>query len=289
MNISIKDYFEKNYTEEMQEILFKIISLLQRLNINTYEAFILNKLAESENSDSNFLSLDITNYFEGFLINLSREFGFKLSDATTLDQRVTFIRAYVDLEDYIDNEAVIRLMETDISDSEKLAEAVSLTSDLSIDTAISFIESVDESSLFTLLRIHLLETDKEDTDNEIDKPPAGEAHLNQLKAYSLFLKEQGLNLECLELVRSGYQVGLPFKVYWGVLKDKIFEHDRSTMVKELLGIFFLSNEHWSNPLIAFNNINEELFDSVIVIGEVNTIIRELMSKFIDFKLRNRIK
>ena len=289
INESIKSYFEINYTVEMQEVLFKVISLLDRLNINSYEGYILNTINEIENSDTLATSLNVLTYFDFLLEKLGKGFGFTLKDEITLEQRVIFTRGYVDLEDYIDHQAILRIAESDILDEEKIAQAVSLTTELSEDMLISFIDTVDESAIFTLARLHLSETSKEEIDNEMDSVQASDEQVTQIKAYRLFLKENNLTLDCLELVTAGYAIGLPFKVYWDVLKDKILSYDIETLSKEMIGVLLLSKEHWSNPLIGFSSISEDWFDNIKTIGEVNAFIRQLMSNFINFKVQNRIK
>jgi hypothetical protein len=289
MNVSIQDYIEKNYIAEMQEVIGKAISLFDRLNIFTYEAYILNLLNDVDNQDTEFLSSNIVSYLEGFTINLEREFGFTLSDQITLEQRVDFVRSYVDLEDYIDHEAIIRILETDNDIAEKLSEAVALISETSKDILISFIDEVDETALMTLMRLHISETPNEELTNEISSPAASEAQVLNVRAYIAFLKSHNLVLYCAELIRNGYEIGLPWSVYWSKVGETVSKLDRAALCRELLGLCLLSKEYWSNPQLSLDRLSEELLDNLQDVTDTNTVIRSLLSSFIDFKHTNGIK
>lgn len=290
MNESILDYISKTYTVEMQEVLVKSFNLFERLNVETCEAFILNTLNTADDQDREFVSSTVINYVEGYLINLERAFGFKLHDSPTLtlEQRVDFIRGYVDLEDYIDHQVVIRICETDATDEEKLAEAIALTTEYGLDTLLSFITDVDEAALFTLSRMHQKETPAEEVENESELPEERADQILNIKAYELWLKEHHLQAGCFELIRQGYPVGAPFKLYWSKYKDVILSADRAKLSVEIVGLFLLSKEHWANPVLAFTQLSEELFDSINVISECNTAVRELMNGFVKFKAENKI-
>ncbi len=291
MNESIVDYFEKTYTVEMQEVLMKALQLFKRLNIETYEGFILNTLNNIENEDPVFISTNITGYIEGLCIQLSKSFGFELADYgdITLEQRIDFVRGYVDLEDFLDHDVVIRICETDMTDSEKLAEAVALTTTYDIDNLLSFIINVDEAALMQLSRIHQKSIPGEEVIQEQDDPLATNEQVLQVKAFELFMKQHNLEVECFGLVRMGFPIGAPFQLYWSQHKDVILTADRAKMSIEILGLFLLSKEHWTNPILAFNNISEELFDTVTVITECNVAVRQLYSGFAKFKTENKIK
>jgi len=289
MNASIQDYIEKNYIAEMQEVIGKAISLFDRLNIFTYEAYILNLLNDLDNQDQEFTSSNIVSYIEGFTINLEREFGFTLGEQITLEQRVDFVRSYVDLEDYIDHEAIIRILETDNDSAEKLSEAVALISDTSKDILISFIDDVDETALMTLLRLHISETPNEELTNEISSPTASDTQILNVRAYIAFLKTHNLTFDCSNLIRSGYEIGLPWAVYWSKVGEEISKLDRASMCRELVGLSLLSQEYWSNPQLSLDRLSEELLDNLQDVTDTNAIIRSLMSSFIDFKNVNGIK
>jgi hypothetical protein len=291
MDESILDYIKQSYTLEMQEILLDALRLLDRLNIQTYEGYILNTLNNAENEDSEFVSSNITSYIEGMFINLERAFGFRLQEygTMTLEQRVKVVRGYVEIEDYIDHEAMIRICETDMNDVEKFAEAVALTSEFGAETLMSFVEWIDEAAVETIQRLHLRETPAEEKMEEVQLPEASPEQITQIKAYELFIKEHNLTVDCFQLIRMGFPIGAPFKLYWDQFKDIILQADTVTLSKETIGLFLLSKEHWGNPLLAFTNLSEELFDSINVITEVNMSVRRLLSGFVKFKAENKIK
>lgn len=291
MNESIADYIEKTFTVEMQEILRKGFALFERLNLETPEAFILNILNDIENADTVFVSTNVIGIVEGTCIQLEKSFGFELAgvDGMTLEQRIDFIRGYVDLEDYLDHDMVVRICETDSNDEEKLAEAVALTADYGEETLLSFIMKVDESALKTLQRLHLRETPNEEKNEDLAPTVAPEEQVLQIKAYELFIKQHNLTVDCFGLIRQGYPIGMSFKLYWEQYKDVILTADAATLAKEILGLFLLSKEHWTNPILAFTNISDDLFDSVKLITENNVMVRQLYSGFAKFKAENKIK
>lgn len=288
MNPTIQNYFENNYTLELQEVLNKTISLFTRLNLFSYETYILNTLAEITNENSDFIGSNFIAYFEGLVVGLEKGFGFRLSEDLTLEQRTDFVRAYVDLEDYIDHEAVVRVLETDMNASEKLAEVVALTGAPHKDILISFICDVDESALETLEQLHLSSAKQEDLENETDAPSAPPEHVKQVKAYILYLSTFPLVFKNAQLVRDGYEIGLPFSVYWDKVKGEVTQLDSASFAIEFVGLCLLSKDHWANPYLAYPAIAEEIFDSLNIITSVNIFVQNLIAGFTKFKTENRI-
>lgn len=304
MNISIEDYVKKNYTQDMQDVLAKMFSLLERLNIDSYEGYFLDKFNNLEQQDNVFLDLDFVTYLEGFLFSLQKEFGFLLDDQLPFEQRIDFTQAYVDLEDFNDHDSIIRILETDLSDSEKLAECISLTYPAlsasekakDVDNILAMIREIDESALLTLERLHISESSEKNLETDLESNPVSEDHITQIKAYELFCKQLNVEIKSLELVRSGYSIGLPFKVYWEKRKDDLFEQGRMMtelyhdyFSRELISLFLLSREYWTNPALAFNDLSESFFDDLKTIQQINTNIKLIMSRFLKFKAENRIK
>ena len=291
MHVAIQQYFSENYTDEMQLVLGDAIGLFDRLNIDVYEGFIINMLSTAEESDSVFLDQQITSYIEGLLISLEKAFGFQLfdNDVVTLSQRVAFIRGYVDLEDYIDHETIIRIIETDNLDQEKLAEAISLTTDMGEETILSLILSVEEEAIFTLKRLHISDMESKEKLDEIDDPAASKEQITQVKAYRLFVAEHHLTVNSFLMIQEGYAIGLPFKVYWDQKKDELLELDHANLCMEIIAIFLLSKEYWSNPLLALDKWVQEWFDNITIAANITSTIRQLMGNFMKFKADNRIK
>lgn len=291
MDASIADYVEKTYTPEMQAVLKKGFDLFDRLNLETAEGFVLNILNDIENADTEFVSTNVLGVVEGTIIQLEKSFGFELMPYgdMTLEQRIDFVRGYVDLEDFLDHDAVIRICETDMTDAEKLAEAVGLVADMGVETLMSLILNVDEAALMTLSRIHQSAVPNEERAEEIELPAVSDEQMTQVKAYELFMKEFHLTVDCYQMIRIGFPIGAPFQLYWQQYKDVILTADRATLAKEIIGLFLLSKEHWTNPILAFTNISEELFDTVNVISECNIEVRKLMGSFVKFKAENKIK
>ena len=291
MNIAIKEFIERFYTEDMQEVLTKAFDMFERLNIPSCESFVINLISNLDNSDLEFLPVTVTDYVTGFVINLETQFGFRLQDHDTLplSTRVDIVRGYVDLEDYIDHEAIIRICETDALDVEKLAEAIQFTTDIGMETLMSYIYSVEEAALFNLQQMHLAHLDAADREAEIPFPAAMPDQIVQIKSYRLYMETLNYTLQSLDIVTEGYAVGLPFHVYWERLKDRLIELPRENYARELIAVLLISIEHWRNPLIAFGQISDQLFEDLNFITEINALSKAILTKFSSFKFENRIK
>ena len=292
MNIAIEEYIGQTYTLEMADNFNAAIALFERLNINSYEAFFLNELAEKENKDSEFLGSSFYYYLTGFVAQFVKEFGFTLLEDVTFENQVKIVSAYVALEDYIDNEAVIRICENDTTDSEKFAEMVALITDIDSDNVLSMIEQVDPASIITVQRIHIASSNTSSKlDDILDQTPT-EGQVRQFKAFKLFLGTGHPDLKIVELIRSGYDLGLPFSIYWQrVVNDLITEETEITgmLAKEILGLMMASNEFWSNPMIGFEAHANNLWDNPLIVGKLSTLVRVILGEFDKFKSTNRIK
>lgn len=304
MQETIEDFFTKNYTPEMNAVLDKFFSLLERLNITTHEFYLANKLADLDNQDLNFLGLEIINFFEELLKSIQKEFGFIISEDFTFEQRIDFVQAFVNIEDYDNSEEIIRILETDDSDSEKLAQCLCLTypslgiddSAIGEDNILAMLQELDEAAILTIERLHKSRIKQEDLDADVDSEEVDKNHLNQIKAFEIFTKGKfNITPDSINLVRQGYRLGLPFKVYWNTFNYLLVQDDTTNkdwlnkLSLELLGCLLLSKEHWNNPVIAFSNISEELFDDIKIITFVNNFIRNFVNELMLFKAENRIK
>jgi len=289
MNEAIEQYVQDSYTPILQEVIEDIFSLFERLNINTHEGYIINQIAEQDNIDPAQLNSAILSYLEDFLINLENEFGFSLADTITLEQRCAFIRGYVDLEDYIDHEAIIRILETDGLPADKIAQAVSLTTSIPSITLISYVLRVDEDAVTTLQNIHLSESKGEDLDQEMDIAPATKEQVIQVKAFNIFIDQEfHTKPECLELIRKGYEIGFPFKVYFDVVKDKLLVADETTQVVETITLLLLSQEYWQNPLLGWDQVTKDWYDSLEIVNKVSGSVKAILRRFDLFKTENKI-
>ncbi len=304
MQETVNDFFEKTYTPDMLIVLNKILSLLERLNVTTHEFYLANKLFDLENQDLNFLGLEIVNFFEELLKSIQKEFGFTISDDFTLEQRVDFIQAYVNIEDYENSEEIIRILETDATDYEKLAQCLCLTyPSLGIDNTavgednlLAMLADLDESAILTIERLHKSRVKQGEDDNDLEACVVNESHINQVKAFELFTVNKFKVIpQSVNLVRQGYKVALPFKIYWNTFselleQDLINDNNWLNQVSlELLGCLILSKEYWNNPSIAFFNLSEEIFSDIKVISYVNNFIKNFVNELMLFKAENRIK
>ncbi len=304
MQETVNDFFEKNYTPDMLIVLNKILNLLERLNVTTHELYLANKLFNIENEDVNFLSLEIINFFDSLLNSIQKEFGFTISEGFTLEQKVDFIQAYVNIEDYDNSEEIIRILETDDSDYEKIAQCLCLTypslgvdnTAIGEDNILAMLSDVDEAALITIERIHKSKINQGQEDSDLEAEEISESHINHIKAFEIFTVNKFKAVtKSINLVRQGYRVGLPFKIYWNNFNELVAQDlaDNKEWLNEvsleLLGCLILSKEHWNNPALAFFNISEDLFTDIKVISYVNNFIKGFINEFMLFKAENRIK
>lgn len=177
------------------------------------------------------------------------------------------------LEDY---EFISRTMESELSDEEKLCSI--LAEYCSIDQ-FNLLNCIDEFSPTLLVRIksmadEYLEDEDEDTEDNSDI-------IKNLKLFKECFGEDSLGIK---MTTMGIIVGAEFKTYLPFVENDIVAEKIEDTALNILSLLYMTREGLSNPLEAYANNSEYLFQDLTTITEVRQKIIQHLGKFNEFKM-----
>lgn len=232
------------------DIFDEAISLFETMGQDNYMEIFEATVSSSPGLTDEQVVLELLDDLHLIVNNIFTVQGISLIDEIVLSDKIKIAKAILSIFDYSDRVAIARILETDLNPEEKIAELISLVSDIPTEEAFTFITDVNPGVIARLSEVI--------KDNESETIEIDEDFKKVIQTYILF-KQKILNdshiLTDKYLVEGG-TIGLPYSVYLeDLLKHKAFsdlliEMDNITkandnsktdeIAKHLLGIAILS-------------------------------------------------
>lgn len=232
------------------DIFDEAISLFETMGQDNYMEIFEATVSSSPGLTDEQVVLELLDDLHLIVNNIFTVQGISLIDEIVLSDKIKIAKAILSIFDYSDRVAIARILETDLNPEEKIAELISLVSDIPTEEAFTFITDVNPGVIARLSEVI--------KDNESETIEIDEDFKKVIQTYILF-KQKILNdshiLTDKYLVEGG-TIGLPYSVYLeDLLKHKSFsdlliEMDNITkandnsktdeIAKHLLGIAILS-------------------------------------------------
>lgn len=232
------------------DIFDQAISLFDTMGQDNYMEIFEATVSSSPGLTDEQVVLELLDDLHLIVNNIFTVQGISLIDEIVLSDKIKIAKAILSIFDYSDRVAIARILETDLNPEEKIAELISLVSDIPTEEAFTFITDVNPGVIARLSEVI--------KDNESETIEIDEDFKKVIQTYILF-KQKILNdshiLTDKYLVEGG-TIGLPYSVYLeDLLKHKAFsdlliEMDNITkandnsktdeIAKHLLGIAILS-------------------------------------------------
>lgn len=232
------------------DIFDEAISLFETMGQDNYMKIFEATVSSSPGLTDEQVVLELLDDLHLIVNNIFTVQGISLIDEIVLSDKIKIAKAILSIFDYSDRVAIARILETDLNPEEKIAELISLVSDIPTEEAFTFITDVNPGVIARLSEVI--------KDNESETIEIDEDFKKVIQTYILF-KQKILNdshiLTDKYLVEGG-TIGLPYSVYLeDLLKHKAFSdlliemdditkaNDNSKtdeIAKHLLGIAILS-------------------------------------------------
>ena len=232
------------------DIFDEAISLFETMGQDNYMEIFEATVSSSPGLTDEQVVLELLDDLHLIVNNIFTVQGISLIDEIVLSDKIKIAKAILSIFDYSDRVAIARILETDLNPEEKIAELISLVSDIPTEEAFTFITDVNPGVIARLSEVI--------KDNESETIEINDDFKKVIQTYILF-KQKILNdshiLTDKYLVEGG-TIGLPYSVYLeDLLKHKAFSdlliemdditkaNDNSKtdeIAKHLLGIAILS-------------------------------------------------
>ena len=268
----IDNYLTNNASVELKDLITDAMAAFDSIGFDGYDDVFLELIMVAEQNDKNFVVDQITMLTKEYLINILKEHGIFVSDASTIDILTIFVNGIVSLLKLNDKQDVLNILKTSINSVEKFAEVISLISNKSADELMLDIETVSDSFISSLIN-HF---EKEEYQINEDEVVQTQTIIKRFKEYTEFV---GSTLKIEEYLKSGLSVGFPYQTYLNLYGHEIEELSVDDIAKEMLGMAIISNDGMNNPISVIASSIDSVISDLDKITKVNVRVTQLLLEF----------
>ena len=283
MQNNFVDFIDNNYQADLGNYLKDALVIFDTYNVNDHEFPLQNIMYGTSNQLDYSETLDrFVDTIKGYLLTLSDNFGITFIEDVDLNDLTTAFKTLIDIEHYLDHDQILRAIESDNVPLETLSNIFEIVSNLPSSWTFSKLIGINEDLLDSIKNTHYnkalgLETVTEETTVEQQY----QIQIDNLKLYKEFIETD--QLVCFKLIRRGVPIGLDFKSNVDYIKNHLEYAKLEDLVKELLGILYLSKDTYTNPVLSLRSNSDYLFDDLKKITQVDSEVANLVSNFLAFK------
>jgi len=269
----IDEYIETHLSPELSDEINASFILFDAFEYQNPYVKMLDVLNDLSNEDSEITQREFLEVFSTGLDELLQAHQvvvFPETDLSTKNQILAVLYRLQKLEDPI---PVLKILESDKSDEEKLAAIIDQYSLLSEGEVLSAVESIQPSSL-QVLQTYLYGQEKSEeepkTNEEIQK---SDLLIKNLRDY-IHIAGEGSLAE--EMMVNGINPGKNFDLYYPFIASLIENPDDGVIAKNILSAFFMSSNTFSEPLKAYRAFSEKLVHDSARIPKIEIKISGLL-------------
>jgi hypothetical protein len=263
------------------------VSLFETMGQDDYMGIFEATISSSPGLTDEELVEELVNDLHVLINNIFTIQGVALIDEVLLSDKVKLARGLIDIFDYSDRTALMRIVETDLNPEEKLAELFSLVTEYETETAFSFIEEVNPA-VPERIKEFIVEEVMEESYNEVMK--------TIVELYIKF-KERLMNNEPFYLdkhVSAVDTIGMEYKTYLtDLLKHQAFidllakldtmgkigdEAIYEQISKYLIGIACLSADGFTKPIETIRTHMDQITNNINALGKLETRLSKNLIK-----------
>ena len=273
----MQSHLDTCFSPEEGSLIEEAIRLLAEMNVDT-DDFYSNLFMEWEQGHIENINTAIRSAVLMDCMNVVAAHGFSLVETAKLSDYLQFMRFFVQVENYENQEQLLMIAESEEMDSvEKLATALEEVLLADVANTMALLEDVPEivlKNMANYARDRINETPA-DMSEALESRAAAEA----LQLFAT--KIQGKDMKCYKHVfEAEAAVGLPLALYWKTYYSYLVSIPVQAMVYELIGFTLISEEATQNPSDAIGAILTEYYGSDIdKIAYAKTLINQTLIEF----------
>ena len=265
----VKTYIEDHFTTEMQEELNRSRLLFEVFDYQpAYEGFS-DILFDPMLTDPDFVHQRFLAEFHRILTSLVNLHEISLTEDATIEQMNKLLSGLYQIQFVEDPVPVIRILETDLDEIEKLAIVMDLHNHLDKMETYSIVDVVSEN---LLIRLRERMEAREETIEDETEIESAEDRI-QLQNFFEALGKENLGFMVLE---NEFKAGYPFEVYWPYVQDNVRREDVKTLALDLFSLFAVSGGARKNPIEFYRNHSDLFSSDLKEVVAIETEITRLM-------------
>ena len=256
----------------IKQLISDAFKVFERIDYPAYEDEYVQILMLMDNLDISTTNDSILNTTKNIQNSILSMHEIILNKDVTIQTQTLFINAILDIQEYEDKDALLKLVNLPTDPNDILSELVALVTHVNADILFFDIESVSPAFIF---KLNEQLSDKSNND-ELPDVPNKQKYIDKLNNLTNILGVSDLDI--VALVNSGIDVGFPFKVYGNILSNYLDELPVNKIAQELLAACFISEDGIDSPLkVIADNIDNYISD-ISIITKVNIEITNILLK-----------
>jgi hypothetical protein len=286
MQDNFLDFIDNSYSPELSNDLKDSLTIFASYNLEDHALPLTNLLyGHSHLIEVDELKDRFVNIIRSFLIELGKSFTLVFNETASIPDMNTVFNSLLDIEHYLDHDAILRVLELDEIEMEILAALFEHVNNIPTSWTFNVLDSFDKALLVKIKETHTKDT-VIDQSKEEDKVESKANQVINLRLYRKFINND--NLVCFKLIRRGNVIGLPFKEYVQYIANHLEYAKDEDLANELIGILYMGCDTYNDPILGFREHSEFLFDDLGKISKIDTLLTNTFNKFSTFKLTNKV-
>lgn len=280
MREELSIFVNENYPPAKQELFYKAFEVFDDYDLDQYDLGFIDIISVYDNSDPIEIQLKLESHLMELLKSILIEQSIILNEDVDLNQIIEITAALKLIEDYEDKDSIIRYLESDYTDEEKLCNILSLVSNLTLDDYLLMIDSFD-TNILNLIELTAIGYDSSSTEPQ-EQTDESNLILNNVKLFKNFTNDN--ELIGFKILRKGFKVGIEFQWYGRYLKKYLLDY--TNIEKAALEFFLLllmGKESYNNPINYFRKISLDYIDSLNEITKLDLALTNVFNNFEKYK------
>ena len=274
MRSEIELFINLGYSQEKIELFKKCFSVFEEFHLEDYDLSMMELISMFDSMDSTQVFLEFEVIVKNTLVSVIAEHGITINTEASLEMVCEIARCLNAIQSYDDKDSIIRTMESDYDNEEKLCQLFRFVSEETVDNFMLSIDVIDQnifSKLYELYaNIENVDYSEEDS-NTVNKI------IKQLKQFKTFLNyDEAIGFK---LLSKGFFVYGDFNLYLKYCVQKFETMQVDYIAKELIVLLFMSKQSYASPLMYFRSISSSIFDDFNKITKVDVELNSIINKF----------
>ena len=281
MDAGIELFIRDSYFPDKADALLESFDIFNDIPLEDHENDFNELLMLDGTIDKTELTVQFENLVTTLLYKLFQEHGIKVAEETPLHILNQICRGLLEIEYYLDGETILRTIESDLDNEEKVSELIALCCPLEAELIVFYIEEVSPSLIDKTQELfeERVTLDK----GELEKENNQRKIISKLRDITRFIDDK--DLIGYRLISAGVYVGADFERYIQYIQHETDTMDIDKVSKELFFMLNMSSESLVNIIACFTKYSDLLFHNVDKITKVYNRINKLILDFDRYMLQ----
>ena len=271
----IAAYMSATFAPEMRDEISASFMVLDAFSYQDLEDELSDILNDLDADDTDLTQEKFVACINKHLLKLLSCHQILIDEDASISLKNQILAVLFRIQTIEDPTPILRLLESSHPNEVKFAKTVEEFSEATETEVLEALVSIDEKFLINLMT-HLYAIEEAIENEEFINPSPEQKNLKEnLKD---FFAVHGNECLGFEMIYNGIEPGLSIKIYYPYIKDNIIVDDDLVTAKNILSLFLMSKDTFTDPLGIYTKYSEQLIHNADRILKIEVKIGELLSK-----------